>query len=414
MAAINLRQDKERPLTIEEVDHNFDAINREVGTKLDSAAFNASNILEILNNNAGAGSTLDADKVHGKYPSEAATPNTVVTRDGLGHIYAVQFHGTHIGDVIGNITGDLTGTVTGNATNVDGVVQLEHGGTGAVNASTARNNLGLGNIATQAKSSIDITGGRIIGITDLAIADGGTGASTESGARSNLGLAIGVDVQGYSATLGGIAATEADLDSITHLPKNGFIARNQTNGANTRIIAAGNSIEITNGNGAAGNPTIALTLTPTVSAITKTGTDGTGDIGQSNNKFGTIYGKATSAQYADLAEKYTSDADYEPGTVVVVSFDEKSEITKSWLNAQRVLGVISTNPAHVMNSDCDGPPVALRGRVPVKVSGPIRKGQPLVSNPEGLGTYGDHQNSFAIALETNNDQGVKLVECAIL
>lgn len=404
MAAINLRQDKERPLTIEEVDHNFDAINREVGTKLDATSFNASNILEILNNNAGAGSTLDADKVQGKYPSDAATPNSVVVRDSLANIYASQFYGIHIGNVIGNITGDLTGTVTGNSTNVDGVVQIEHGGTGAVTASVARNNLGLGNIATQTKSAVDITGGTITGITDLAVADGGTGASNASGARSNLGLAIGVDVQGYSASLGGIAGTTG----------NGFLARNDTNGANTRTIEPGNSIEITNKDGKSGNPTIALTLTPTVSAITKTGTDGQGDIGQSTNKFGTIYGKATSAQYADLAEKYTSDHDYEPGTVVVVSYDEGSEITKSWLNAQRVLGVISTNPAHVMNSDCDGPPVALRGRVPVKVSGPIRKGQPLVSSPEGYGTYGDHQNSFAIALETNNDQGVKLVECAIL
>jgi hypothetical protein len=103
MAAINLRQDKERPLTIEEVDHNFDAINREVGTKLDTLAFNAPNILQVLNNNAGAGSTLDADLVHGKPPATNALANTVALRDGLGNIYAVQFYGLHVGDVIGNI-----------------------------------------------------------------------------------------------------------------------------------------------------------------------------------------------------------------------------------------------------------------------------------------------------------------------
>ena len=70
MAAINLRKDKERPLSIEEVDYNFSALNDEVGIKLDTVAFNAVNILTLLDGNAGAGSTLDADKLHTWYPSQ--------------------------------------------------------------------------------------------------------------------------------------------------------------------------------------------------------------------------------------------------------------------------------------------------------------------------------------------------------
>ena len=66
-------------------------------------------------------------------------------------------------------------------------------------ASTARTNLGLGTIATQASNSVSITGGSVAGITDLAIADGGTGASNASAARTNLGLAIGSDVQAFDA-----------------------------------------------------------------------------------------------------------------------------------------------------------------------------------------------------------------------
>lgn len=68
-------------------------------------------------------------------------------------------------------------------------------------AATARTNLGLGTMATQAASSVSISGGSITGITDLAIADGGTGASTAANARTNLGLAIGTDVQAYDADL---------------------------------------------------------------------------------------------------------------------------------------------------------------------------------------------------------------------
>ena len=403
MAAINLRQDKERPLTIEEVDHNFDAINREVATKFDALAFNATNVLEILDGNAGAGSTLDADKIHGKFPSTQALANTAVLRDGAGNVYAVQIYGIHIGNVIGNLTGNVTGTLTGNATNVDGVVQLEHGGTGGTTQLAARTNLGCGSMSIQNKNTVDITGGTIVGIDDLAVADGGTGASTPGGARSNLGLTIGVDVQAYASILGGISATSGD----------GFVARTSTNTSAARTLTPGNSIEITNGNGKDGNPTVALTLTPTVSAITKTGTNGTGDIGQTGNRFGTIYGTASSAKYADLAEKYTTDREYPAGTVVVISEDDGFDCKQSWMSGQYSLGVVSTNPAYLMNDEADGQAIALKGRVPVRVIGPIRKGQRIMSAPNGAAQAGN-DNVIGQALETNLSAGEKLVECAII
>jgi hypothetical protein len=67
-----------------------------------------------------------------------------------------------------------------------------------------------------------------------------------------------------------------------------------------------------------------------------------------------------------------------------------------------------------MNDEAPGQAIALRGRVPVKIVGPIRKGQPLICNQDGKGIYGDTSNSFAIALESNDDAGVKVVECVIL
>lgn len=405
MAAINLRRDKERPLTIEEVDNNFDNINREVGTKFDTTSFNATNILSVLDGRAGAGSTLDADKMHGNYPSTNAYANTVAMRDSVGNLYAVQFYGLHVGNVMGNVTGNLTGTVTGNATNVDGTVQIDHGGTGAVTAASARTNLGLGSMAVQNSNTVNITGGDISGISDLAVADGGTGASTANGARSNLGLVIGADVQAYAAILSGVSATSG----------NGLLIRTATNSAVTRKFVAGNSLDITNLDGTAGDITIGLNLTPTVSAIVKTGTNGSGDIGSSANKFGTIYGTATSAKYADLAEKYTTDAEYPVGTVIVISLaDNSAEGTKSFKTGQRVLGVVSDKPAFLMNEESPGQALALRGRVPVKVAGAVKKGDSLIAGPDGMAIVGDTNTTFAMALESNSNTGSKLVECVIL
>lgn len=402
MAAIHLRQNKERPLTIEEVDSNFDLINREVADKLDTTSFTAVNMLTILDGEAGAGSTLDADKIQGKYPSAAAVISTAVLRDNLGNVYANQFYGTHVGAVLGGVTGDVTGNVTGNASNIDGILQIDHGGTGAVNSSTARNNLGMGTISTQHKDAVDITGGTIVGITDLAVADGGTGASTASGGRANLGLTIGSQVQAYNSVLSGISAGSGD----------GFVIRTSTGGSETRKFVAGNSIDITNVDGISGDIGIGLTLNPSVTSIIKTGTNGAGDVGQSANRFNVFYGKSTSAQYADLAEKYTTDDKYEAGTVIVVSLDDEYDATASFKSGQRVIGVVSTNPAHIMNDQCDGQAIALVGRAPVKVTGAIKKGQTLTASVDGLAISGD-SNVFAQALESNADEGVKLVECYI-
>jgi len=92
-----------------------------------------------------------------------------------------------------------------------------------------------------------------------------------------------------------------------------------------------------------------------------------------------ISATATQARYADLAEKYDSDAVYEPGTVVI--FGGEKEITVTDIDEDtRVAGVISTDPAYLMNVESDGLAVALRGKVPCKVIGPINKGDVLVSS----------------------------------
>lgn len=96
----------------------------------------------------------------------------------------------------------------------------------------------------------------------------------------------------------------------------------------------------------------------------------------------TITATATQAQYADLAEIYTSDVDYTPGTVVMFGGD--AEVTVSNEDASpRVAGVVSTNPAHLMNSGTTGIAIALTGRVPTHVVGAVRKGDMMVSTATG-------------------------------
>lgn len=94
---------------------------------------------------------------------------------------------------------------------------------------------------------------------------------------------------------------------------------------------------------------------------------------------GVLNATATSATYADLAEVFTADADYQPGTVVV--FGGNKEITVTDISHDtRIAGVISTNPAYLMNAETDGLPVALTGRVSCKVLGPVNKGTVLTTS----------------------------------
>ena len=123
--------------------------------------------------------------------------------------------------------------------------------------------------------------------------------------------------------------------------------------------------------------TLTLSGTLTTEGILP-GANTTYDIGSSILQYNTVFAKATSAQYADLAEKYESDADYEVGTVVI--FGGEKEITKSMIaNDTRVAGVISEEPAYLMNSKSEGQAVALVGKVKCKVHGVIKKGDLLTT-----------------------------------
>jgi hypothetical protein len=152
------------------------------------------------------------------------------------------------------------------------------------------------------------------------------------------------------------------------------------------------------------------TITPTANL--------TQDIGSVTNWWNTIYGVSAQAKYADLAERYRADAEYPSGTVVV--FGGEYEITVSTKEHDpAVAGVISSDPAYLMNAAAEGLPVALQGRVPCQVQGPIRKGELVVSSSvpgvaqRFIKEQFEHGCIIGKSLENINDDTIKTIEVVV-
>lgn len=122
------------------------------------------------------------------------------------------------------------------------------------------------------------------------------------------------------------------------------------------------------------------------------------------------HGVSSSSKYADLAEKYLADQYYAPGTVV--SIGGEREVRASY-HGERAIGVVSGNPGYKMNSDLeDGTYIALKGRVPVMITGEVSKGDQLIATGIGKACKGQGPMVFAIALENSN--GREIIEALVL
>jgi hypothetical protein len=150
---------------------------------------------------------------------------------------------------------------------------------------------------------------------------------------------------------------------------------------------------------------------------------GTVDFGASGTRINEIFattfnGTSTAAKYADVAEKFSADAQYAPGTVVALGGVEEITRVNDEL-ADDVFGVISSRPAYLMNSELDeGTAVAVAGRVPVKVVGVVNKGDRLVSAGDGLAraAVGNEATSFNVlgrAIESKSTQEEGTVEAFV-
>ena len=271
-------------------------------------------------------------------------------------------------NVTGNIAGgnistagliSATGTVTGGNLSTSGqlISSITTGTAPLVVSSTTR------------VANLNVTGANVADYVQAGSALNGTFYVGLNSATSGYIQALGNNNITANATTGLLQSTLLSATgNITggNILTSGLIS---ATGAITGAALTGTSLTVSTGNISGGN-------------IVNTNGNGIGNIGSATTYFNTVFAKATSAQYADLAEMYVADADYPPGTVV--DFGGVEEITQTVApGSTAIAGVISTNPSYIMNSGQQGKhvlPVALTGRVPCRVQGPVSKGDVLVSS----------------------------------
>ena len=268
--------------------------------------------------------------------------------------------------------GDITtaGTITGGNVATGGTVSATGnitGGNISTSGISASGNITGGNITTAGEFSAvgNVTGGNILtsGFVD----------ATGNIAGGNLISAADVTTVTVTASgnvSGGNLISAADVTTVTVTASGNVSGGNLT----TTGDVSGATATIT-GNIAGGNIS-------TAGEFSATGNVSGGAISSSGTVTGTSFiGIATSAQYADLAENYLADSAYNAGTVV--EFGGNTEVTISSIShSTAVAGIVSTAPAYLMNSHLEGEhvvAVALTGRVPCAVQGPVKKGTVLVS-----------------------------------
>jgi hypothetical protein len=255
---------------------------------------------------------------------------------------------------------------------------------------------GNGTIFWQSLSSAPLTGNMVGNINGNTYSITNLGTLGVNGNISTAGNITGSYIFGNGSQLSGIDATSI-----------------QSGTSNVRVTSSGGNVSI----GVGGTSNVAVFSTSGVAItgnIVNGNANGVGNIGSPTTYFNTVFAQATSAQYADLAEMYIADDNYAPGTVVV--FGGNKEVTISTVECDhRVAGVISTNPSYLMNSGLNAEhtvAVALTGRVPTKVLGPVSKGDLMISAPggyaracnqPGFGTIigKSLENLTAIALDLN-------------
>lgn len=289
----------------------------------------------------------------------------------------------------GNFFGNVTGNVTGNA------------GT-ATTLATART---IGGVSFNGSAAIDLPGVNTAGNQNTT---GNAGTATKWATARTITLTG--DVTGVSGNFDG----SDNLSFATTIAANSVALGTDTTGNYVASVANGSYITGGSAGSEGATLTLAVDATTTATASKVAARDASGDL------YAVIFqGTATSARYADLAERYEADAILEPGTVVC--FGGEKEITAcDHENDHAVAGVVSTDPAYMMNSAAGNndthPYIALTGRVPVKVVGPVAKGDLLVaSEVKGHAMTNNNAKAGTIIGKaiSSSDNGESVVEALI-
>jgi len=387
------------------------------------------------------GAVTGSASIDGSGNVSLATTNTadpVITLTGavtgsgtMTNLGSVSITTTATADPTLTLAGDASGSATftnlGNATltvtvaddshnhvtsNIDGLAEFISDTVGAM-------------VTSNTESGISVTYDDTDNTLDFNVNDPTitlTGAVTGSATMTNLGnVSIATTATNDpTITLAGDLSGSATLTNLGNATLTATIVANSVAlGTDTtgNYVGAG----ATSGNGISGSVSSeGGTFTVTSNATNaNTGSTIVFRDGSGNFSAGVITATTTTARYADLAEKYTSDADYDPGTVLVFGGDEEvTECTTKY--NKRIAGIISTDPAYLMNSEGSGVTVALLGRVPCKVIGEIRKGDLMVSSdiPGHAQAWRDESNPPAgsiigKALENKTGAGADIIEVVV-
>ena len=266
-------------------------------------------------------------------------------------------------------TGNITGNVNGGNLRTTGLITA----TGTVNG---------GNVASGGFITAGSTVSSVGNITSAAnVAGGNVIASANVTAVGNVAgtyfIGNGSQLTGISSAVS-VSKIESGLSNVQIASANANI---------TMAVSTTSNVVVVSTTGITTSGSLTLNSGAAATAIVNGAGNAVGNIGSSTSYFNQVFAVATSALYADVAERFEADEVLDPGTVVELG--GAKEITRSRLElSENVFGVISTRPAFTMNGGAGEndthPAVAMTGRVPVKVTGIINKGDRLVSAGDGI------------------------------
>lgn len=324
------------------------------------------------NFNGSAATTWSVDA------SSANIIGKIVARDSAGDFEA----GTITANLVGNVSGNITAT-TGTSTFIRVEANEFVGATLSGNAFTATK---LETARTINGTLFDGTANISVPVAAADITGTRLAANVVESDLTGVGTLTSLDVGALGITLGGPSPAMAPFRTFLD-PSTIPTLYSRNSGINFTVLdntqpASQSAVKLVNSATAlAAGGLNAPALVPDIAGNT--------NLGISTTKWNNVYanyffGIASSAQYADLAEKYVADADYEPGTVL--AFGGEFEVTLAEDGTSRLAGIVSTDPAYLMNSECQGNytvALALQGRAPCKVRGKIQKGDMLISGGGG-------------------------------